>query len=121
MVGQVVQLPTGEFGKGQRVGIAWLRRTCGPGRYCTCRAENLRPTVWVHPLRCRWRVPRIRHGTRHLRLPAAQRLSLRRTRPVAVCRHHRMASPGPAQVLYGFGASTYLTAQIALVKAGPST
>jgi len=38
-----------------------------------------------------------------------------------VCRHHRMASPGPAQVLYGFGASTYLTAQIALVKAGPST
>src|SRR3977135_591039 len=33
----------GEFEMGQRVGIAWLRHTCGQCRYCTRGSENLCP------------------------------------------------------------------------------
>jgi propanol-preferring alcohol dehydrogenase len=43
VIGQVVEAPDGEFEEGQRVGIAWLRRTCGQCRYCTRGSENLCP------------------------------------------------------------------------------
>ena len=44
MVGRVAALgdgPTAGFAVGDRVGIAWLRHTCGRCRYCLRGAENL--------------------------------------------------------------------------------
>jgi propanol-preferring alcohol dehydrogenase len=45
VVGIVDQCGTGanRFAKGQRVGIAWLRWTCGQCRYCRSGSENLCP------------------------------------------------------------------------------
>jgi len=43
VVGEVVEAPNGEFAVGQRLGIAWLRHTCGQCRYCTRGSENLCP------------------------------------------------------------------------------
>lgn len=46
VVGEVVALGSGnstEFDIGDRVGIAWLRHTCGECRYCLRGAENLCP------------------------------------------------------------------------------
>jgi len=51
VVGEVVS-PAGDFARGQRVGIPWLRHTCGTCRYCRRGAENLCPdsryTGWDH-------------------------------------------------------------------------
>ncbi|MQA02590.1 MAG: zinc-binding alcohol dehydrogenase family protein [Streptosporangiales bacterium] len=43
VVGEVVAGITGDVGPGDRVGIAWLRHTCGTCGYCTRGAENLCP------------------------------------------------------------------------------
>jgi alcohol dehydrogenase, propanol-preferring len=46
VVGEVVAIGSGagdEFAVGDRVGIAWLRHTCGVCRYCRRGAENLCP------------------------------------------------------------------------------
>ncbi len=46
VVGEVVAVGDGagaEFGLGDRVGIAWLRHTCGVCRFCVRGAENLCP------------------------------------------------------------------------------
>ena len=42
VVGEVVEA-AGPFQPGQRVGIAWLRATCGQCRYCLRGSENLCP------------------------------------------------------------------------------
>lgn len=44
VVGEVVDSRSGAYQPGQRVGIAWLRRTCGQCRYCRRGAENLCPS-----------------------------------------------------------------------------
>jgi propanol-preferring alcohol dehydrogenase len=46
VVGRVVGLGDAvtDFAEGDRVGIAWLRRTCGACRYCRRGAENLCPS-----------------------------------------------------------------------------
>lgn len=46
VVGEVVEIGSqagGEFSVGDRVGIAWLRHTCGACRYCLRGNENLCP------------------------------------------------------------------------------
>ncbi|WP_106186841.1 zinc-binding alcohol dehydrogenase family protein [Umezawaea tangerina] len=43
VVGEVVTSGSADFAAGDRVGIAWLRRTCGTCRYCLRGAENLCP------------------------------------------------------------------------------
>lgn len=55
VVGEVIAVGdkgTGEFVVGDRVGIAWLRHTCGECRFCLRGAENLCPrsryTGWDH-------------------------------------------------------------------------
>src|SRR5437588_2072137 len=78
VVGQVVgsgEGGSGPFQEGQRVGIAWLRRTCGQCRYCTRGSENLCPQSQYTGWDADGGYAEIRHRARRLRLPAARWLS----------------------------------------------
>ncbi|HET9256256.1 MAG TPA: zinc-binding alcohol dehydrogenase family protein [Pseudonocardiaceae bacterium] len=123
VVGEVLESPNGEFTPGQRVGIAWLRRTCGQCRYCTRGAENLCPlsqyTGWDAD----------GGYAEFTTVPAGYAYSLPGNYPDAelaplLCagiigwRALIRASlpPGGRLALYGFGASAHLTAQMALAQ-----
>ncbi len=126
VVGEVVEVGAdagGEFRVGDRVGIAWLRRTCGVCKYCRRGDENLCPqsryTGWdadggyaefatvpaafAHPLPSGYSDSELAPllcagiiGYRSLlraELPAGGRLGL-----------------------YGFGGSAHITAQVALAQ-----
>ncbi|MGH3752968.1 MAG: zinc-binding alcohol dehydrogenase family protein [Pseudonocardiaceae bacterium] len=123
VVGEVIESPHGEFEVGQRVGIAWLRRTCGQCRYCTRGSENLCahseytgwdadggyadyttvPTDYAYPL------PDGYPDTELAPLLCAGIIGWR-----ALARAN--LPPGGRLALYGFGASAHLTAQIALAQ-----
>ena len=111
----------GRFALGDRVGVAWLRATCGRCRFCRRGQENLclapRFTGWdddggfaeqcvVHEAFA-YRLP-LRYDDLH----AAPLLCS----GIIGYRALRLASVPPAGVLgiYGFGASAHLTAQLAL-------
>lgn len=122
VVGTVVG-PGGRFAAGDRVGIAWLRGTCGVCEFCRQGAENLCPrstyTGWdadggfaeyaVVPEDYAYALPADR--------PAAElapwlcagiigyRSLLRANLP-----------PGGRLGIYGFGSSAHLTAQLALAQ-----
>jgi propanol-preferring alcohol dehydrogenase len=105
---------------GDRVGIAWLRRTCGECHWCRTGAENLCPasqyTGWdadggfaeyaVAPAAFTYRL--------------SSRLSAEQTAPLLCAgiigyralRRTRLP-PGGRLGLYGFGSSAHLTAQVA--------
>ncbi|MFD2353201.1 alcohol dehydrogenase catalytic domain-containing protein [Nonomuraea ferruginea] len=68
VVGRVVR-PDGS--DGERVGVAWLRSTCGRCRYCLARRGEPVPGVHVHGLGRRRRLRRLPDGAARLRLPAA--------------------------------------------------
>src|ERR1700680_4756318 len=103
VVGEVVEVGADagdEFSVGDRVGIAWLRHTCGECAYCRRGDENLCPnsryTGWdsdseLAPLLCAGII-----GYRSL-----QRAAL---------------PPGGRLGLYGFGGSAHITAQVALAQ-----
>lgn len=111
----------GRFAVGDRVGVAWLRATCGRCRFCRRGQENLclapRFTGWdddggfaeqcVVDEAFAYRLP-LRYDDEH----AAPLLCS----GIIGYRALRLASLPPAGVLgiYGFGASAHLTAQIAL-------
>lgn len=126
VVGEVVALgpdTTGDFATGDRVGVAWLRGTCGHCRYCTRGAENLCPrsvyTGWdadggyaeyttvpaayAHPLPSGYTddelAPLLCAGIIGYR-------ALRRAELPA----------GGSLGIYGFGASAHLAAQVALAE-----
>ena len=111
---------------GERVGVAWLRSTCGRCTWCRRGAENLCPdstyTGWdadggyadylTVPAAFAYALPDHR--------PRARR---RRDRAAALRGHHRLpraqagpAPPGGRLGIYGFGASAHITAQIALAQ-----
>ena len=112
------------FAVGDRVGVAWLRSTCGTCRWCASGARTCAPTRrytgWdddggyaeytVVPAAYAYRVPgrhrRRGHGAaalrRHHRLP-------RRCSRAAV-------PPGGTLGIYGFGGSAHLTAQVAVAQ-----
>ena len=111
------------FAVGDRVGVAWLRRTCGQCRYCTRGAENLCPysqyTGWDAD----------GGYARYLTVPAAYayRLpdgyALPELAPLLCAgiigyRALRRAElpPGGRLGIYGFGASAHLTAQLAIAQ-----
>ena len=117
--GQEVSL----FIAGDRVGIAWLRRTCGRCRWCRRGDENLCPeatfTGWdadggyaelaTVPAAYAYRLPEGLASVHAAPLLCAGIIGYR-----ALVRSQ--LPPGGHLGLYGFGASAHLTAQIAIAQ-----
>lgn len=109
------------FGIGDRVGIAWLRSTCGSCRYCERGDENLclQPyfTGWdydggfaehaVIDERYAYRIPEAFDDLGAAPLLCAGIIGYRALRRAEV-------PPGGRLGIYGFGASAHLAAQLAL-------
>lgn len=106
---------------GTRVGVPWLRFTCGRCRWCRTGAENLceqsRYTGWdadggyaeyaVAPLDYTYRIPDSLEPQQAAPLLCAGIIGYRALRRSAL-------PPGGRLGLFGFGASAHLTAQIAI-------
>jgi len=125
VVGHVVAVGPGggRFGVGERVGLAWLRGTCGACRWCRAGRENLCPdatfTGWdadggyaefvVAPSAYAYALPPGLPGEQAAPLLCAGIIGYRSLRRAAL-------PPGGRLGIYGFGASAHLTAQIALAE-----
>jgi propanol-preferring alcohol dehydrogenase len=124
VVGQVIgsgEGGSGPFEIGQRIGIAWLRSTCGRCRYCTRGSENLCPysqyTGWdadggyadytTVPAGYAYPLPDGYPDTELAPLLCAGIIGWRALARANLPPRGRLA-------LYGFGASAHLTAQMAL-------
>jgi propanol-preferring alcohol dehydrogenase len=114
---------TDRFAVGDRVGIAWLRRTCGSCQWCRRGAENLCPgsayTGWdadggfaeyaLVPAAFAYRVPEAYDDVHAAPLLCAGIIGYRALRRAAL-------PPGGRLGIYGFGSSAHITAQIALAQ-----
>lgn len=125
IVGEVVAVGALAVGHavGDRVGIAWLRETCGSCRWCLCGCENLCPesryTGWdadggyaeyaTAPAAYAYALPAAGADVEQAPLLCAGIIGYR-----ALCRAN--VPPGGRLGIYGFGASAHLTAQIALAQ-----
>lgn len=126
VVGEVVALGPGDsagFAVGDRVGVAWLRHTCGQCRYCLRGRENLCPqslyTGWdvdggyaeftTVPAAFAYRLPAGYADTELAPLLCAGIIGYR-----ALLRTDLPA--GGRLGIYGFGGSAHLTAQVALAR-----
>ncbi|MFE2955564.1 zinc-binding alcohol dehydrogenase family protein [Nocardia tengchongensis] len=112
-----------EFATGDRVGIAWLRHTCGECRFCLRGAENLCPrsqyTGWdadggyaefaVVPSAYALPLPANYDDTELAPLLCAGIIGYRALRRAAL-------PPGGRLGIYGFGGSAHLAAQVALAE-----
>jgi propanol-preferring alcohol dehydrogenase len=123
VVGHVEALGPGasRFGIGDRVGIAWLRSTCGRCRFCSRGEENLcvdpRFTGWdadggyaewaVVPEAFAYRLPETFGDREAAPLLCAGIIGFRALRRAAL-------PPGGRLGIYGFGGSAHLAAQVAL-------
>jgi alcohol dehydrogenase, propanol-preferring len=111
------------FGLGARVGVAWLRRTCGRCRWCRRGRENLCPwsayTGWDAD----------GGFAQYCTVPAAFGYELPDATPAAdlaplLCSgiigyralQRANVPPGGRLGIYGFGASAHLTAQVAIAR-----
>jgi propanol-preferring alcohol dehydrogenase len=126
VVGEVIGLGEGvarEFEAGQRIGVAWLRRTCGRCRYCARGSENLCPhseyTGWdadggyadyiTVPASYAYPMPTGYADTELAPLLCAGIIGWRALQRANL-------PPGGRLALYGFGASAHLAAQVALAQ-----
>ena len=114
---------TDRFSPGDRVGIAWLRRTCGACRWCRRGRENLCPaseyTGWdadggfaehaVVPAAFAYRLPDGYDDVHAAPRLCAGTIGDRALRRAAV-------PPGGRLGIYGFGSSAHITAQVALAQ-----
>ena len=123
VVGVVQQLGEGatRFAVGDRIGIAWLRQTCGVCRWCRSGAENLcrhaRFTGWdedggytrhaVVPEAFAYRLPEPWSDEQVAPLLCAGIIGYRALRLAEL-------PPGGRLGIYGFGASAHLAAQVAM-------
>jgi propanol-preferring alcohol dehydrogenase len=112
-----------EYAVGERVGIAWLRSTCGICRYCRTGAENLCQqaefTGWDHDggfaeyatvrAAFAYRIPDAFTAEEAAPLLCSGIIGYRALRRAAL-------PPGGRLGIYGFGASAHITAQIALFE-----
>lgn len=129
VVGEVVAMgpeSSGEFSLGDRLGIPWLRDTCGRCRYCLRGTENLCPfsvyTGWdadggyaefaVVPVAYALPLPDGYSDAELAPLLCAGLIGYRALRRAELPERGRLG-------LYGFGASAHLAAQVAL--AGDAT
>lgn len=125
VVGQVVEASgaVSRFVPGDRVGIAWLRGTCGECHWCRRGAENLCPaalfTGWdvdggyaeyaVVPAAYAYRIPE--------QLPSEQAAPLLCAGIIGYRALRRTELPAGGRLgIYGFGASAHITAQIAIAQ-----
>ena len=124
-VGRVVTVgaEVERFDVGDRVGVPWLRRTCGQCRWCRAGTENLCPrstyTGWdadggfaellAAPAAFVYALPDDLPALDAAPLLCAGIIGYRALRRAAV-------PPGGRLGIYGFGASAHLTAQIALAQ-----
>ena len=111
------------FAEGERVGIAWLRSTCGACRFCVRGDENLciEPlfTGWdadggycgyaVVDERYAYRIPEVFSDREAAPLLCAGIIGYRALRRSGL-------RPGGRLGIYGFGGSAHLTAQVALYE-----
>ena len=124
VVGEVVATADGtDFRVGDRVGIAWLRHTCGQCRYCRRGQENLCPesryTGWdadggyaefaTVPAAYAHRLPAGYSDAELAPLLCAGISGYRALRRAEL-------PPGGRLGIYGFGGSAHLTAQVALAQ-----
>ena len=126
MVGEVVEVGADagdEFRVGDRVGIAWLRHTCGVCKYCRRGDENLCPesryTGWdadggyaefaTVPAAFAHHLPSGYSDTELAPLLCAGIIGYRSLLRAAL-------PPGGRLGLYGFGGSAHITAQVALAQ-----
>ena len=125
VVGEVALLGENahRFVPGDRVGVAWLRTTCGSCRWCRAGRENLCPssryTGWdadggyapwtVVPEAYAYRVPASFSDTDAAPLLCAGIIGYRSLRRAEL-------PPGGRLGIYGFGASAHLTAQVAIAQ-----
>ena len=125
IVGEVAALGDAatRFEPGERVGVAWLRRTCGRCRECRVGRENLcrdsEYTGWdadggfaeyaVVPEAFAYRVPDGFSSVDAAPLLCSGIIGYRALRRSAL-------PPGGRLGLYGFGASAHLTAQLAIAQ-----
>lgn len=125
VVGEVAGLGSQVFGfaPGDRVGVAWLRRTDGVCAYCARGAENLCPrsryTGWdadggyaeytTVPAAFAYRLPEALDDVSAAPLLCAGIIAFRALRRSALPRGGRLG-------LYGFGGSAHLCAQVALAE-----
>jgi propanol-preferring alcohol dehydrogenase len=125
VVGEVVGVgaDASRFALGDRIGIAWLRRTCGACRVCRTGRENLclasQYTGWdadggyaeyaVVPEAFAYRVPDGLTGEQAAPLLCSGIIGYRALKRASL-------PPGGRLGIYGFGASAHLTAQIALAQ-----
>jgi propanol-preferring alcohol dehydrogenase len=125
VVGDVVALGRGVTGLavGDRVGVAWLRSTCGQCHWCRTGAENLCPdstyTGWdadggfaelaTAVAAFAYRLPAGMPDEQAAPLLCSGVIGYRALRRAAV-------PPGGRLGIYGFGSSAHLTAQIALAQ-----
>lgn len=122
VVGEVVRA-AGGFREGERVGVAWLRGTCGECRYCRKGAENLCPnsvyTGWdadggyaelaTVPAEYAHRLPAGYSVTELAPLLCAGIIGYRALQRAAV-------PEGGSLGVYGFGGSAHLAAQVAIAR-----
>jgi alcohol dehydrogenase, propanol-preferring len=113
----------GRFGRGDRVGIAWLRRTCGRCEYCVSGRENLCEraefTGWhadggfaefaVVPDAFAYAIPGVFADVEAAPLLCAGIIGFRALERAAV-------PPGGRLGLWGFGSSAHVTLQIARAR-----
>jgi propanol-preferring alcohol dehydrogenase len=111
------------FGLGERVGVAWLRSTCGRCRFCLRGAENLCPysqyTGWdadggyaeyaTVPAAFAYRLPAGYTDAELAPLLCAGIIGYRALERAAVPDKGRLG-------IYGFGGSAHLAAQVALAR-----
>ncbi|MGD9959404.1 zinc-dependent alcohol dehydrogenase family protein [Nocardioides sp.] len=125
IVGRVVALGDGarELQIGDRVGVAWLRSTCGSCRWCRRGAENLcttsRYTGWdddggyadytIAPAAYVYRAPDGIDDLHLAPLLCAGIIGYRALKRSAL-------PPGGRLGIYGFGGSAHLTAQVAIAQ-----
>ena len=125
VVGRVVAVggQVNRFGIGARVGIAWLRSTCGRCRNCLRGAENLCPystyTGWdadggyadyaTVPADYAYALPEEAPSAELAPLLCAGIIGYRALRRAEL-------PPGGRLGIYGFGASAHLTAQVAMAE-----
>jgi len=125
IVGEVVVAGRGStrFAEGDRVGVAWLRGTCGTCRWCRSGRENLCPrsqyTGWdadggyapyaVVPEAFGYLLPDGYDDVEVAPLLCSGIIGYRALRRAAL-------PPGGRLGIYGFGASAHLTAQLAVAQ-----
>jgi len=125
VVGEVVALGEGasRFRTGDRIGIAWLRHTCGACRWCRAGRENLcghsRYTGWdadggyaefaVVPEAFAYRIPASFADEQAAPLLCAGIIGYRSLLRAQLPAGGRLG-------IYGFGASAHLTAQLAIAQ-----